>query len=314
LLIGIATAALLAASVPGALVEAVGPQAQPRQGRDSGQADDRAEPRERAEPRQAQPRPRDQAPAQPAPRRRAEPPPRVAPPAYHVPPRRYFFVPVSVQRGYYYHPYFGFYYGPYYGPFYPFPGPYVGPSRYTVSAVRTRIKPVETEVYVNGYYAGLVDDFDGLFQRLYLPAGEHELEFRLEGYRTYVQKLYIAPGDTRQIAHEMVPLRPGEVDPVEVSPRVLPEAFTTDVSPPAGERLASPYGILTIRVQPADAEILVDGEAWLTAEGQTDLVLHVPSGPHQLEVRRDGYQPFRTEIELSEGAATRLNVILPPAP
>lgn len=45
-----------------------------------------------------------------------------------------------------------------------------------------RVRPDETQVYVNGYYAGIADDFDGAFRRLYLPTGEHHLAFRLEGY------------------------------------------------------------------------------------------------------------------------------------
>ena len=33
------------------------------------------------------------------------------------------------------------------------------------------VKPKEAEVYVDGYYAGIVDDFDGTFQRLQRDAG-----------------------------------------------------------------------------------------------------------------------------------------------
>jgi hypothetical protein len=38
--------------------------------------------------------------------------------------------------------------------------------------------------------------------------------------------------------------------------------------------------------------------------------MHVPAGRHVVEVRKDGYRPFRVEVELSEGAATALNVRL----
>ncbi len=33
-------------------------------------------------------------------------------------------------------------------------------------------------MYVDGYYVGRVDDFDGLFQRLHLASGPHRLEIR----------------------------------------------------------------------------------------------------------------------------------------
>ena len=34
------------------------------------------------------------------------------------------------------------------------------------------------EVYVDGYYAGVVDNFDGRFQRLNLEPGPHQIEIR----------------------------------------------------------------------------------------------------------------------------------------
>ena len=52
---------------------------------------------------------------------------------------------------------------------YPYPPLY--PYRYHPmdnlrSAVRLEVTPKEAEVYVDGYYAGIVDDFNGTFQRL----------------------------------------------------------------------------------------------------------------------------------------------------
>ena len=58
------------------------------------------------------------------------------------------------------------------------------------ASVRLEVKPKEAEVYVDGFYAGIVDDFDGTFQRLRVPPGEHELELWLEGYRTVRQKVF----------------------------------------------------------------------------------------------------------------------------
>ena len=38
--------------------------------------------------------------------------------------------------------------------------------------------PRNAEVYVDGRYAGIVDDYDGTFQRLDLEPGSHEIEIR----------------------------------------------------------------------------------------------------------------------------------------
>jgi hypothetical protein len=222
--------------------------------------------------------------------------------------RAYHFPPISLHRGYYYHPYFGFHFGPYYGPFYPYPGPYDGPTHYLASALRLRVKPAEAQVYVNGYYAGQVDDFDGIFQRLYLPAGEAEIEFYLSGYRTFSQALYLRPGD-REITHQMVGLPAGQASVPPRSPRAIRDEPPPIVGVPGGQPL-SPFGMLTLHVDPADAQIVLDGEVWLVTENRKELVIHVPSGPHRLEVRKAGYQTFSTGIELVEGSRTRLDVVL----
>lgn len=270
-------------------------QTPPPAGRSGGQAKPRpAEPQ--GQPPKAKPRP-------PA------PPPRELPPRYFAP-RRYYFPPVSLHRSYYYHPYFGFYFGPYYGPYYPYPGPFFGPLEYSRTTLRLKVKPVETQVYVDGYYAGEVDDFDGIFQRLYLPAGEHQIELYLPGYRTFHQSLYLNPGEAREIVHQMVRLRPGEQSAppaVPLATQGAPQAPTVAIP---SESPASPFGILTLGVDPGDAQVLLDGEVWLMTEGRNELVIHVPAGKHTLEVRKDGYQSFRTEIELAEGSRTRLNVQL----
>ena len=73
---------------------------------------------------------------------------------------------------------FGGYYDPWYDPWY---GAYPGYSGgYQASsdegALRLKIKPKNAEVYVDGYYVGIVDEFDGIFQRLHIDAGSHRVE------------------------------------------------------------------------------------------------------------------------------------------
>jgi hypothetical protein len=89
---------------------------------------------------------------------------------------------------------------------YYYPRYYYDDSSYTTHAsVRVLVEPAEAEVYVDGYYAGTVDDFDGLFQRLNLAPGRHEITLRLDGYQTWSAEIYATPGDTLRLRHDMVP-------------------------------------------------------------------------------------------------------------
>ena len=79
----------------------------------------------------------------------------------------------AVRTSVWYGPGFGFYnpyvYGP--SPFGPWgPYAYYGARYEERGSIRLQVKPEETEVYVDGYYAGVVDSYDGFFQRLHLPA------------------------------------------------------------------------------------------------------------------------------------------------
>ncbi len=110
-------------------------------------------------------------------------------------------------HGYYGHGY-GYGYGHGYGGY----GPYgYGANGYSNSgAVRIEVNPKESrediQVYVDEAHAGVVDDFDGFSQRLYLPPGKHEIEVRLDGYETLRLAIFVSPGNTYHIRGEMEPL------------------------------------------------------------------------------------------------------------
>jgi len=106
------------------------------------------------------------------------------------------------------HPFYGAYYGPHYGPYFHHPydyAPYAYYHRdpYEVSGVRLKVHPNEAKVFVDGYYAGKVDDFDNAFQQLDLKPGRHEIAVKMAGYRTYRVRVYAAPGRTLKIQHEL---------------------------------------------------------------------------------------------------------------
>jgi hypothetical protein len=63
-------------------------------------------------------------------------------------------------------------------------------------SLRLKIKPGNAQVFVDGYYVGLVDSFDGAFQRLDVEAGTHKVEIKAEGYETEQIEVVVAAGET----------------------------------------------------------------------------------------------------------------------
>ena len=126
---------------------------------------------------------------------------------------------VIVSGGFVYSPFF---YDPFWGPY-----PYVGYGAYPIGArasgdVRVLATPKQAEVYVDGFYAGVVDDFDGVLQRLHTTPGGHAITLHLEGFRTVTQNIYVTPGDTFKLQLTMGQLRPGETsDPPPIPARPL---------------------------------------------------------------------------------------------
>lgn len=56
--------------------------------------------------------------------------------------------------------------------------------------------PRDARVFVDGYYAGVVDEYDGVFQRLNLEVGPHRIEIEVPGYPSQVFDVRIEPGRT----------------------------------------------------------------------------------------------------------------------
>jgi hypothetical protein len=107
-------------------------------------------------------------------------------------------------RPYFYRPYFGGFYHPYsYG--YGYPGSYY--RNYYLADIRTEVKPQDARVYLDGDYVGVVDDFDGWWQRLEVPPGRHRLTFRAPGFAPYVVDVRVYPGRDAHIKYD---LRRGE--------------------------------------------------------------------------------------------------------
>ena len=94
--------------------------------------------------------------------------------------------------------------------------------------MRLDVTPQNAEVYVDGYYAGVVDDFDGMLQRLRVEPGQHEITLYLEGYRATHQRVYLARDRTFKIKQEMEKLPAGEAG----EPRPIPAPLPAGAQPP----------------------------------------------------------------------------------
>jgi PEGA domain len=73
--------------------------------------------------------------------------------------------------------------------------------------LRLKIDPKLAQVYVDGYYVGLVDSFDGTFQKLALEGGGHKIELKAEGYEPIDFEVLITPGETVTYKGEMKKIR-----------------------------------------------------------------------------------------------------------
>jgi PEGA domain-containing protein len=241
------------------------------------------------------------------------------PPVHHPEPHH------AVQRGavvfvggYFYDPFFG----PY--PWWPrtaYPYPYY-PFYDARAVLRVIATPDNAGVYVDGFYAGIVDDFNNFFQGLPLPPGGHEVVIYLEGYRTISRQVYFSPGSTFKLQAVMERLPAGETSelprqapplPPPPSDTYIPPRTAAQLPPDASmtPTLDALVGTLTLQVQPATAEVRVDGQRWASSDGGR-FVLQLPIGMHHLEITCAGHRQYSTEFEVRDGETLPINVSLTP--
>jgi hypothetical protein len=215
--------------------------------------------------------------------------------------------------------------------------------------LRVLVTPKDAGVYVDDYYMGIVDDFNGLFQRLPLRPGEHEVVVYLEGYRTVHRHLTLAPGATYKLHWNMDKLPAGErseapgVAPPPVPPAAHGAAAPAPLPPLAGAPLpgtvpsprpvaaqgAAPvaargatlppapagietFGAVSIRVQPAGAEVAIDGQPWGIASDHSALLVQIAEGRHHVEIQKNSYKAYSADVEVRRGETVPLNVNLAP--
>ncbi|MBI3048899.1 MAG: PEGA domain-containing protein [Acidobacteria bacterium] len=67
-------------------------------------------------------------------------------------------------------------------------------STFDIGELRLDVSPRHAQVFVDGYYAGIVDDFDGAFQAIRLAPGAYRIEIVAPGYETLGFDVRITPG------------------------------------------------------------------------------------------------------------------------
>ncbi len=186
-------------------------------------------------------------------------------------------------------------------------------------SVRVLVDPSEARVYVDGYYAGTVDDFDGLFQRLHVSPGRHEIVLKLEGYKTHRVSLYVPAEGTVKVEYNMEKGQgetsedlAGNAPEREPAPAREPDQRWTEPEQrprtPQTEEMATVSGRLELSVRPDDASVYVDGAFRGSAREASSLKL--PAGRHRIEIVRPGYRTHEQEVDITPGETTDIKVEL----
>lgn len=253
----------------------------------------------------------------------------------HRPYVRYWYSPGN----YGYYGFYDWWYGPgWYGGYYGhYPAYAYGRHSYNDhGALRLQVRPKTARVYIDGYYAGVVDDFDGVFQRLNVAPGRHELSFKLEGYKTHRVRLFVPPDQTLKVRHDLARGdgedttddsldKPGLEWAEHERERSRRERYgerererardaereverdepTADADDAPGDAGA---GTLSLAVSPEQAAVYVDGT--FRGTGRDVNELNLPPGRHRVEVVAPGFRTFDSEIDVNAGAPNELKIVL----
>ena len=102
-----------------------------------------------------------------------------------------------------------FFYDPFWGPWYPYDYTYAYGGR-PETDIKTHVTPKNAEVYVDGFYAGRAENFDGVFKKLHVAPGGHAISLYLDGFQTKTEEVYVRPDSTFKMNVTMAPLAAGE--------------------------------------------------------------------------------------------------------
>jgi formylglycine-generating enzyme required for sulfatase activity len=176
-----------------------------------------------------------------------------------------------------------------------------------------------------------------------LMEGAHDYELMLEGHKPYRSRIGVVAGEEQTVPPVELDLLDGNLvltsnptasnvtvdgvysgqtpldltlepnEPHEIS--VSHAGFETEtrqVQIPSGEgqtlnvELTAELGVLEIVCDPPDAELYVNGDS----RGRANQVVRLAAVPQQIEIRKDGYEPFGTTITPRPGFPQSIEVVL----
>jgi hypothetical protein len=107
--------------------------------------------------------------------------------------------------------------------------------------LRLRVQPRSAEVFVDGAFAGVVDDFGGASERL-LPAGTHRVEIAAPGFERVTFDVRVPANETITFTRNLDRLddrpQPAAAPPVEIPHKtmyIVPHCYAGDTPPRASD-------------------------------------------------------------------------------
>ena len=197
-----------------------------------------------------------------------------------------------------------------------------------VGALDLDVSPEKAQIFIDGNYVGVADEYDGFPAFLWLEQGTYDVAIYKPGYQTIFRQYSIYPGVVIDVEDRMQPgeaihpdehvskstvnrderIRRNREREAAVEARKI-EAVERD-RPPVGSPMdeSSEIGRMVLDIFPPDAAVYLDGIFLGTAEEVTGLTagLVVDPGEHLLEVARPGFES--REIELNVAAGERIDL------
>jgi len=157
-----------------------------------------------------------------------------------------------------------------------------GEVRFTADNEQER----DSGVWIDGKYFGYVKELKG-DKKVLLPPGEHEISIRSDGYKDFVKKITVAPGEAQTIDVVM------EENPKSIYPGDDAAEFRLDI-------------------QPKRAAVFID-DAYVGHGGDFGGRFHsmlVAPGKHRLRVTLEVYRPYESDINPVANEKSRMKIAL----
>ena len=231
-----------------------------------------------------------------------------------------------------------YYWGRGWSPYYGYTTSY-GSSVSGMGALDCDINPEDAQIYLDGKYVGICDDYDGFPEYLWLEKGTYDVAFYRPGFQTIARQYTIYAGLVTDVEDRMVPgeavkpedlgsrsterrdarleadrEREWEVEQQQREMTAPPRQYSRSPSAPSSDAYDARRdpGRLRLQVMPPDASIYLDGRFIGTGEEVSRLHsgLILDPGEHRLEVVRPDYEAETQSFDVDPGEEVTLRIEL----